>query len=335
MTTQAEGRWWWADAAHGRVEQDTPAIVATNNGYAASYGAMGTAVVVFDGLYRWSGNASGNAPLYQKAEIRVDAEGQPERQWIGTVGVLGPLPDATVEGFVARLRVAGGADAVVAETTHAQVAGRDTLVVETSRAGSAAITRYWVDPHRLFVMKTSFDTGDGQVAETAEITHLSYGGALDAALFSWVAPTGAVENTCHPLASDMMAGRFPAPFLDVPASAIPEGLSVANFGTATGKDGACSEAHTELRAQPSAGSADEPFVQIAQNCERPDSVVSGNREDVRTLSNRTVDAYLWHEGDVVLLAWVHDGLGVQLKSNSLSEVELVAFGEAMLAPLPN
>lgn len=49
------------------------------------------------------------------------------------------------------------------------------------------------------------------------------------------------------------------------------------------------------------------------------------------LAGGTVEAYLWHEGAVTLLAWVHDGLGVQLKANALSEDELVAFGEAMLA----
>jgi hypothetical protein len=75
----------------------------------------------------------------------------------------------------------------------------------------------------------------------------------------------------------------------------------------------------------------EPFLHVGENREDPGSVLTGTRDDLRILRPAGVIAYAWLEGDVALLAWVHDGLGVQLKSNTMSVDELVALGEAMLA----
>jgi hypothetical protein len=227
-----------------------------------------------------------------------------------------------------------GPAATVTVVRHEQVAGRDTAVVELRRTDTPAVSRFWADQNRMFVMKSLFDTGGGQLVETVEITHLRYGETQDASRFSWVAPGGAVQNTCSPAMAEMMAGRFPAPFLAIPGPSEYPGLAIATSGTATAKDGTCSEAHTELRARPFDDTPNAPFIQVGQNRERPDSVITGSRDDLRPLAAGTVDAYLWHEDDVLLLAWVHNGLGVQLKSNALTEDELVAFGEAMLAPKP-
>lgn len=329
--TQTLSKWWQEDSTHARIEDGPPVVIGPNPN-SESFGDS-TAISVSDGTTHWAWSTG--LTLYS-GDNRLEPANEAHRG----LEFLGPLDEQAMDAYLTSLRT-DYPGATVTTTAGGLVLGRRVMLVERSSTmampdGSTGqnLLRLWVDPERMFVMRAESHPAIGP-AVVATVTSLKYGEEQPASEFVWDPPAGTHLITCTPDNKALLAGVLPKPFISVPSTAIPGGFAYSGIGVATAADGTCGQAHAAFEQSPSGLAAPGHYLQVGENIEDPQSVISATPQETRTIRG-DVAASAWMEGDVALLAWVHDGLGVQLKSSVLTIDELATFGEAMLAdpPLP-
>lgn len=337
--TNSVVRWWYGDTTHGRLEQSATQAKRRAVGGDEPTFSDGTRTTVFDGTNEWDGGL----PMFMKLPIRG------ESQWHEEGAGVGPVPQPTVDEFVASFatRGAGTSASVVART---RVLGSDVAVVELTQSIAdesgthpAATARYWIDPLRMFVMRSELyfpgAAGPGSEATTITdaVTKLEYGPAQPPDRFVWVPPVGAVENVC---ATNMPPvtppGVVPEGFVSIPESVVPAGWWSLPAGRVGGADGKCAQVSLTFNA-PSTPAGDGPvppplpYIKVDENRVDVASMLPGDRSDTHTLANGE-SAYAWIDGEATVLAWVDSGIGFQIHSNARTVDELVTFANGMMKP---
>ena len=124
---------------------------------------------------------------------------------------VGPAHAATVDALMAQWRERGVAPEV-ALAGEATLLGRRTQIVELRAPGG--VTRAFVDPERMFIMRWAVDATDGGQSYHAEVTALEHGTEIDAARFTFEPPAGAREGASQPAescsGSSFLGASFPA-----------------------------------------------------------------------------------------------------------------------------
>jgi len=300
-SVESSFKWWRQDATHERTEVTAPAA------------SQAVSFSVFDGVDNWSWHTGGG--LYRKLP-------HPKMgcaPCFPMYGGVGPLDAPDLDAYLAEVQKSD-------PTAHTQgserLLGRRTVRVErASSPGSPQRTTDWIDPERMIVMRSARTLEAGSTW-TIEVTRLEYDVPLSPSLFVFSPPPGGVEDRCTSGGPQSIADKgFLAP------TELPAGHTLRSWGFVAAADGTCGQAHLEYDDTVSPPG----MLQVGENREDPESVITGPRDDPREIVPG-VTAFAWNEPGYALVAWVHDGLGVQLKSDTMTIDALLEFGRALLAP---
>ena len=183
-------RWWYArDPARWRWEMEIADAVINN----------GVVVTVANGGDSWEYDDRSNT--YQRG-IVAGAQFGP----IFSVPV-GPAHAESIDALIQQWRARTSGEVGLAG--EATLLGRRVQIVEI-RHSSDEVIRAFVDPERMFIMRSVVDGADGVQSYRAEVTALDYDTELDAGLFTLERPPGAREVVALPLKRPV-CGIPPAP----------------------------------------------------------------------------------------------------------------------------
>ena len=309
-------RWWYApDPARWRWEVETVGTVIDD----------GVLLTVADGDDSWEYDERTNA--YRRGVFADFPEGVALSPVFSAP--VGPTHAASVEALIAQWRERED-DPEVTIAGAATLLGRRTQIVE--RRAPGGVTRAFVDPERMFIMRFAVEAPDGRQSYRAEVTALDYGIEIDARRFTFMPPPGAREadaeaaGSCSGASGPLGGAAFPAePGFLVPAY-VPPGYSIFGAGQASGAGGCGPVAVWALLE-----AADGGAILLRQRLRpggmpRLDSswqpVFTGLDEAYRHSANHVL-SLLWRDGDVVAL----------LQTDASSIEELVRIAEsASLVP---
>ena len=337
-------RWWYApDPDRWRWEIETTGTILDD----------GVAVTVFDGKQSWGHDDASNT--YQRADPPPLPEGIiPSPSFSAR---LGPANLDSVEEFMQQLRDSSAvADVRLAgestdlnrrtqivkirpawssgssATATAPGSGQDVRPATQDTLTSGGVVRIFIDPDRMFIMRSAVDGEGGGQSYLAEVTTLDYDGAIDSALFTFTPPPGAREvDSTEGQSCGVSSGGFGGSSITVqpgfllPAY-IPPGYHSA--GSSWGRGFGCETTNTTTTLQ-SNGDAYLTLRQRIRPTGIPASAASWPPVDGTTLD----DAHHSSEEGITRLLWRHDTVVALLESNSLPLEELLRIAEsAQLTP---
>ena len=182
---QSVVRWWYApDPARWRWEFETAGTVIDD----------GVLLTVADGGDSWEYDDRTN--VYRRGGLEGFTAGVVVSPIFSAP--VGPANANTLDAFMAQWRELGDAPEVTL-AGEATLLGRRTQIVELHAPGG--VTRAFVDPERMFIMRWAVDGGDGGQSYHAEVTALDYGTEIDPARFTFEPPPGARESGAQPAGS--------------------------------------------------------------------------------------------------------------------------------------
>ena len=315
----AEGRstirWWYAaDPARWRWEFETAGTIIDDGVY----------MVVADGSDSWA--YDDRSKIYQRGlfdDIPATAALSPIFS-----APVGPANVESIDAFIELWRERGG-DLEVDLAGAATVLGRSTQIVEL-RHPAGGISRVFIDPERMFIMRWAVDDpGPGQ-SYLFEVTVLEYDTDIDSSRFTFEPPPGAREietqgaQSCSSSVGPVGLGgevAFPATPGFLRPSYAPSGYQSASAGGEDSSTG-CGRvaAWTVLEA------SDGSYIVLRQRF-RPGGIpqsarawqaVDADLDDAYRHSADGVVSLLWREGDIVAL----------LDTDSVSFDELLRIAES-------
>ena len=241
---------------------------------------------------------------------------------------VGPANVESIEAFIELWRERGG-DLEVDLAGEATVLGRRTQIVEL-RHPAGGLTRVFIDPERMFIMRWAVDSEGGGQSYRVEVTVLDYDTDIDAARFTFEPPPGAREieaqgaQSCSSSVGPVGLGgeaAFPAAPGFLRPSYAPPGYQSASAGGEASSTG-CGRVAVWALLEASDGG----YILLRQRFRPggiPQSVrawqaVDSDLDDAYRHSANGVVSLLWREGDIVAL----------LDTNSVSFEELLRIAES-------
>ena len=315
----AEGRsffrWWYApDPARWRWEIETVGTIIDD----------GLLLTVADGIDSWAYDDRSNT--YQRGLF----DDIPATVAVSPIfsAPVGPANVESIEAFIELWRERGG-DLEVDLAGEATVLGRSTQIVEL-RHPAGGLTRVFIDPERMFIMRWAVDSEGGGQSYDVEVTVLDYDTDIDAARFTFEPPPGAREtealgdqscsHSIGPLGTGAATAFPPEPGFLNPSYA-PPGYHSTSAGSEDSPDG-CGPVAVWALLEASDGS----YILLRQRF-RPGGIpqsarawqaVDSDLDDAYRHSANGVVSLLWREGDIVAL----------LDTNSVSFEELLRIAES-------
>ncbi len=244
----------------------------------------------------------------------------------------GPAYADSVDDLIARTSGEDGIGAVRVAGEE-QILGRDTVILEWE-AGMPQTSsgRAWIDPERMFVMRVEEQTGSG--SRIMEVVELRYGEDQPDDKFVFVKSEGSFETTCATMqielqdTSGLAVEVPPRGFLRIPFRTIPDGFGSPTYSNgmevADGRS-VCTSTHGHLAS----AEAVDGFLDIKQDRSVPEVLLPVDRSDMRVIRGSRL-AYVSIEPGITAVAWLEDGIGVQLRSNVLDVVELLELAETLV-----
>ena len=175
---QSAIRWWYAaDPARWRWEFETVGTIIDD----------GVLLSVADGSDWWAYDDRSNS--YQRQTIGGMLAGIPSP--LSFSAPVGPANVESIDAFIEQWRERGG-DFEVELAGEATVLGRRTQIVEL-RHPAGGLTRVFIDPERMFIMRWAVDGAGGGQSYRVEIAVLDYDTDIDATRFTFEPPPGARE----------------------------------------------------------------------------------------------------------------------------------------------
>jgi hypothetical protein len=176
-------KWWYKDDDHFRQETFVThgEILVTHD------------VVIADGLH--VAYPSDNVGYYDEYPIYC-REIDPSRLFAG--GYLGRVNDRSIDALLERIRTIPGPVATWARLGGAdRVLGYDVSVIEygptwlnSQSNTSGGVGRIWIDPTRMFVLRSTAEGNDGSEAMRIEATKLEFDASGPSSLFEISLPDG-------------------------------------------------------------------------------------------------------------------------------------------------
>ncbi|MCY4455169.1 MAG: hypothetical protein OXC56_02535 [Chloroflexi bacterium] len=312
---QSTIRWWYApDPARWRWEFETVGGIIDD----------GLLLTVGDGVDLWTYDDRSNTYQRQTIEGRASGIASP----LSFSAPLGPANVESVDAFVELWRERGD-DFEVELAGEAEVLGRRTGIVEI-RLAAGGLTRVYIDPERMFIMRWAADGAGGGQSYRAEVTALDYGADIDDTRFSFVPPPDARETeslggqSCgRSIGPIGIAGAvFPREPGFLNPSYAPSGYRSASAGGESSAGRNCVPSAVWVLLEGSEGG----YILLRQRF-RPGGIPQSARawhavdsaldEAYRRSANGVV-SLLWREGDIVAL----------LDTNSVSFEELLRIAES-------
>ena len=244
---------------------------------------------------------------------------------------VGPAHAASVDALVAQWRERGDSPDV-ALSGEATLLGRRTQIVELHAPGG--VTRAFVDPERMFIMRFAVEVSDGGQSYHAEVTALDYGTEIDAARFTFEPPAAAreAEGEAQPAVSCSGVGpvggvSFPAAPGFLALAYTPAGYRSVAAGSELAPSGGCDPVGVWALLE----AADGASILLRQRF-RPGGMaqldsswqpVATGLDEAYRRSGSNVLSLLWRAGDIVAL----------LQADAVSLDELIRIAEsARLVP---
>ena len=308
-------RWWYApDPARWRWEFETTGTGIDD----------GVLLTVADGDDSWEYDDRTN--VYRRGVFA----GFPDGVVVSPVfsAPVGPAHAPTVEALMAQWRERGAAPEV-AVAGEATLLGRRTQIVELR--SPAGVTRAFVDPERMFIMRWAVDATDGGQSFHAEVTALNYGTEFDAARFIFEPPPGASEGDAHPAEScsggSYLGASFPAEPGFLAPTYMPAGYRPVGVGQKSGANG-CDPVAVWVLLEAADGGA----ILLRQRF-RPGGLALPERS-WQAVDSSLDDAYQRYSDDGILsLLWRAGDIVALLQADAASLDELVSIAEsASLVP---
>ena len=186
-------RWWYApDPARWRWEFETVGTGIDD----------GVLLTVADGDHAWE--YDDRASVYRRVFGRYASLGAEAMVFPLFSSPVGPVHAATVDEFMAQWCERGD-EPEVALASETTLLDRRTQVVELHASGG--VTRAFVDPERMFIMRWAVGVPDDGESYHAEVTALDYEKEIDDARFVFEPPPGARE--AEPEATGACSGSSP------------------------------------------------------------------------------------------------------------------------------
>jgi hypothetical protein len=340
--TESKARYWYQDWTLQRAERDSSVLSRKDAGFEASAGSgtSFTTTTVRDGAHEWD-----SSPMYWG---RPMAQLAMNKSLTGSN--LGPLEFESVDDFVEWYR--SGADFMLPNGTRAtevrdhgteRLLGRDVELIEiVTLDASGAETgwrKYWIDPERLFVLRYEMhieSLGEGQrpagsLTEGERATRVEYGVDQPPDRFVFMPSPGAVELKCPHFPEHYNDGVFFPPFWAVPFSITPSTHHMRTFGQQPEPDGTCG---VLMLGYTLVSDAQVEDLRVRQEAINVDSVFGAAPSEPVDLGGG-VEARLGNadEGGRSV-AWVARGVGVEVRSASMSDEALLDFARAIVAANP-
>ncbi|MGE0601720.1 MAG: LuxR C-terminal-related transcriptional regulator [Dehalococcoidia bacterium] len=340
----ADRRYWYQDSTHTREELESPVITRRDPGFEIDFGSStGYSTVIRNGDTRWRGDSK----TYQDEDVSRLA-------YAGLEGTsLGPLPDATVDDFIARYTAEGGSTLlggepsvplVVNRLKSEKVLGVPVQVIEFRVVDSSGIERgwrrYWIDPDRMLVLRhdshvaSTADAGSINLTQSEKAVKLTYGSDLPADAFVFTPVAGSSPIICRTLRPNDQTALgllFPSPFWRLATTISGRSVFPAEWGVSVFTDGTCDTASAALAEPAPNGPGPGPIlVRIRQEAHSVGSVFPSASEEVNLGDGFTVQL-----GDADAggrsVAWSTGEVGIEVQSEVLSDDELIEFARAMVA----
>ena len=315
-------RWWYArDPPRWRWEIETVGTIIDD----------GMVLTVVNEMDSWEYDDRSNS--YRRRTLVVVPD------WVGLLPTfsarVGPADAESIDALIEQWRERGD-DPDVGLAGEATLLGRRTQIVEV-RPSAGGVVRAFVDPERMFIMRSVADgEGVGQ-SYSSEVTALDYDTEIDVSRFTFDPPPGAREVVTLPLKTPA-CGIPPAPggaaFLAEPGFLSPsyrppgfDRVGVSYEGDATG--GCGSIAVSALLEAPDGG-----YILLRQRL-RPGGIpraarswqpVDSSLEEAYRNSADGVLSLLWRDGDVVAL--------IESASVSFEELLRIAESSSLVPPAP-
>lgn len=324
FSTAAARRYWYEDSSHQRIERDTPTFTRSDPGFKIEFGPPETRASLLDGdrIWRQFGSTYRGDP--------IDTLPVPARYLDGTE--LGPIPYATFDQYADSMR--NGTNELSVKDAHL-FGQRVKLITSTSRDDSGQPVfseRRWVDPTRMFVFKTVMEFGKSseRVVVTETMKLIRYGEHQPAGQFVWTPPPDTTQDQCSNdpvlLGAD---GSLPPPFLKLPLEELPANLELSSWGPDARDVGACVLTGLEVEFRNRVDGI--PRLSFHELQATPEAVFgSWTTVDV-DLGFRVAGKLGDADGGGRSLAFQTSNIGVELRSPSLSDDELVRIAQAMVA----
>ena len=303
-------RWWYAaDPARWRWEFETVGTGIDD----------GVLTTVADGHDSWEYDNRTN--VYRRGVLA----GFPDGVVVSPVfsGPVGPAHATTVDALMAQWRERGAAPEITL-AGEATLLGRRTQVVELRAPGG--VTRVFVDPERMFIMRWAVDATDGGQSYHAEVTALDYGTEIAAARFTFEPPPGTREADSQATgsctgSSYLSGASFPAePGFLAPAYA-PPGYRPVGVGHESGASG-CDPIAVWVLLE----AADGDQILLRQRF-RPGGMPALDRS-WRPVASDSDEAYRQFEGGVLSLLWRAGDIVALLQADAASLDELLRIAES-------
>lgn len=294
-------RWRWEIEGSGTVIDD------------------GTSLTVFDGGESWGYDDRLN--VYQRGLFpELPAGVIPSPLFSAPVG---PANAETVEAFIERWRE--GSRVPVVRAGEATILGVQTQIVEIG-SPPAGISRVFVDPERMFIMRWAVEGEPGRQSYQAEVTTLEYDAEIDASRFTFDPPPGAVEVEAVDGCRSSVSSDGGSLFHSVPGffrpSYAPPGYRSGSGGSAGSDLGDCRIVAVWSLLKSSV----EAYILLYQRVRAgglPQAVRSWNR-----LDSDLGDVFHHSEGGIVRLVWGAGDVAALLETNSVSVEELLRIAES-------
>ena len=303
-------RWWYTlDPVRWRWEIEGSGTVIDD----------GTSVTVSDGEDSWAYDDRLN--VYQRGLYRELPDTIVPSPFFSAP--VGPANVETVDAFIERWREGSGVPVVRAG--EATILGIPTQVVEIGSA-PAGISRVFIDPERMFIMRWAVAGEPGRQSYHAEVTALDYEAEIDVSRFTFDPPTGAVEVEAVDGCRSSVSSDGGSPFHSVqgffrPAYA-PPGYRAGSGGSAGSDLGDC----RIVGAWSLLESSDDAYILLYQRVR-----ARGIPQAVRAWQRAESDlGEVFHssEGGIVRLVWGAGDVVALLETNSVPVDELLRIAES-------
>lgn len=328
--TEQERRFWYQDATHLRVEVDSPPVLTRKDpGFEIDFesGPTSTHVELRDGAKLWTSLGVGRYWGRDLQDVTSPTQAL-------DLSELGPIPEQSMDAFVARLQSPAAGDGYTAEVRNAgseRLLGITLEKIEVTihdiQGKWTAARTYWIDPARMLILKFEARIAP-EWTQTETATRLVYGQSQPADKFVWVPAPGSIEDKCMLAPGIFATGQLPAPFFRIPVSSLPPGVGFRTSGSSSSTaDGACVGAQVEYASAPDP--AVPAWIHVRQDAADPASVL--RMEAAEEIAVGAFEGRIGEWEGRRALGWVQAGVGVQLSSTALTDEELRGFAEDMVA----
>ena len=221
-----------------------------------------------------------------------------------------------------------GDAAEVALVGEATLLGRRTQIVELRAPGG--VTRAFVDPQRMFIMRWAVDGGDGGQSYRAEVTALDYATKIDPARFTFEPPPGARESGPKPGescggSSYAGGGSFLAEADFLAPAYRPAGYRTTGTGTESGANSCETVAVWALLE-----AADGGAILLRQRL-RPGGMPALDRS-WRSVASDLDGAYRQSENGILSLLWLARDIVALLQADAVSFDDLIRMAKSASLP---